>query len=386
MRVAIVHRDLHKVTRGGICTVYRNVAQRLHAMGHEVILITQKTDTPLDTMPGLRVIELPRTEDLAKHRRTVTAALLGVRPDVVESSTWEAELGDYVLRPVDWRARVLVRADLTAQTMGIPEFAQAEGALVEAADKVVAVGSWTAADVERAYGIRPLVVPNGVDRDLFNPGPANSPLSSGNIVDLDNRGQVVGFEGIVGQFLDTDVLWDRLSPAASGERPVRLVWVGKMTKMKGFDQLQDIVRALRGRAVFTILIGHGWVEYPVTISGEPHVQFLQDLDDGDVPRIYRSADYKLTTSRWEGFGLADAESLACGTPVLMPRELGTAEELLTDGVTGATWHDTEDLTSLLDSRPELRGALPPQFDWDVNAATTAKLYEELLTARSTGRR
>jgi hypothetical protein len=36
MRIALVHRDLHAVTRGGIGTLYRALAPRLRDAGHQM--------------------------------------------------------------------------------------------------------------------------------------------------------------------------------------------------------------------------------------------------------------------------------------------------------------------------------------------------------------
>jgi len=379
MRICIVHRDLHKVTRGGLCTVYRNLADQLVGRGHGVVLITQETPHPLAPVPGIEVVTLPRTEDLAAHRRSVADAVTRVAPDVVEASTWEAELLDYARRAPAERVPVLARADLSAHTMGARELAKAEQAFVDAADLVAAVSVWTAGDIEKAYGVRPYVLLNGVDRERFHPGQRNSVLRSGQVLRLDSRGETTQVADLAGSVADTDALWRRIAFESASERPpVRLLWVGKMTAMKGFDRLQEIVRALRGRAAFTILLGHGWVEYDVTIDGEPHVQFLRDLDEEDVPRLYRSADYILSTSRWEGFHLSTAEGLASGIPALLPREQGTAAELLTDGVTGALYGTPDDLRRLLDVASGLRGALPERFDWSVNAEETLRLYAGMV--------
>ncbi|MFJ9967321.1 hypothetical protein [Streptomyces avermitilis] len=72
------------------------------------------------------MIYLDRTEDLGFHRRTVDAVLTGIRPDIVESSTWAAETLVYAKRPRTQRAPVLIRADLSAKTMGIPALAADE--------------------------------------------------------------------------------------------------------------------------------------------------------------------------------------------------------------------------------------------------------------------
>jgi D-inositol-3-phosphate glycosyltransferase len=63
VRVALVHRDLHALTGGGICTLCRALAPRLRDAGHEVVLITQHTSNPL-VLNGIRVYTLPRTDDL----------------------------------------------------------------------------------------------------------------------------------------------------------------------------------------------------------------------------------------------------------------------------------------------------------------------------------
>ena len=55
-------------------------------------------------------------------------------------------------------------------------------------------------------------------------------------------------------------------------------------------------------------------------AGDP-ITVLQDLPESDLPGLCRAADYLLSRSRWEGFGLAIAEALAVGTPALLPAGL-----------------------------------------------------------------
>jgi nucleoside-diphosphate-sugar epimerase len=83
MRIVLAHRDLHAVTRGGIGTLYRALAPRLRAAGHEVILITQHSRRPLE-LDGIRVITLPRTGDLDRHRRAVSGTLESLAPDIAD--------------------------------------------------------------------------------------------------------------------------------------------------------------------------------------------------------------------------------------------------------------------------------------------------------------
>ena len=62
--------------------------------------------------------------------------------------TWEAELLTYAQQPR--RAPVLVRGDLSAATMGAHALAADEQRLCQAAEAVVAVGEFAAADLADA--------------------------------------------------------------------------------------------------------------------------------------------------------------------------------------------------------------------------------------------
>ena len=76
MHIALVHRDLHQVTRGGVCTVYRALARQLLDRGHRVTMITQETESPV-RLPGAVIKLLPRTEDLPRHRQMVSMCWQG---------------------------------------------------------------------------------------------------------------------------------------------------------------------------------------------------------------------------------------------------------------------------------------------------------------------
>jgi len=375
MRVCLVHRDIHQITRGGICTLYRALAKRLDARGHEVTVITQDTPDPVRN-PDAKLIVLRRTDDMTAHRRAVTAALTRIRPDVIDCSTWEAETLDYLRLPPQRRAPVVVRGDLSARTMGAPALAVAESDLVRRADRVLAVSAFASRDLAAAYGVpAPQVICNGVERDRFHPGPVLLPRS-GYQVTLDGGGQAIERNPLAGMFAG-DFQLPPWVPHPAG-RP-QLAWVGKITPMKGWDRLETLARQLRDVARITVLLGHSRAWCPVTTDGRKCPVILQDLDDADLPGFYRAADWLLCTSRWEGFGLAIAEALACGTPVLLPENLGTAPELLAAGG-GRTYTCSDHLTQILATRPRPTGRLPMAFDWDANAEATLAVYRDLISA------
>ncbi|MBV9026692.1 MAG: glycosyltransferase family 4 protein [Streptomycetaceae bacterium] len=377
MRIALVHRDLHHVTRGGICTLYRALADHLAAAGCRITLITQTSPHPIQPTRRIEVITVPRTDDLPVHRTAVARVLDALAPDVAECSTWEAELLTYASRPAAERAPVVVRGDLSAATMGAAELAADEAALCRAADAMLAVSRFAATDLAAAYRIpAPPVLPNGVDRRRFHPAQPHLP-SSGEHLRLGTDGQLLASQPLP-RLLATDAAWASYFTAdRKPGAPVRLVWVGKLTRMKGYDRLARFIPALRGRAQLLLVLGHGQIHYPVEPGAHDHVLTVRDLDEFDLPAVYRAADYLLSTSRWEGYGLAIAEALACGTPALLPADLAVADELLNPNVTGATWQADTDLLTLLDTRPRLTGALPATYDWTANARATLALYQDL---------
>ncbi|WP_431728487.1 glycosyltransferase family 4 protein [Verrucosispora sp. TAA-831] len=372
IHVALVHRDLHEVSRGGICTLYRSLARHLANLGASVTMITQESPHPLQGR-DVTVVSLPRTEDLVQHREAVADALDAVRPDVVDCSTWEAETLRYLAKPREDRAPVLVRGEFSAVRLDAGGLARDEHQLVQAADQVIAVSQYAAQDLTTEYGIPlPLAVANGVDRERFHPGRPTTP-ASGFHIDLGADGHVAGRRPIP-DLLAAGETVSPWSPDPAGR--LRLVWVGKITPMKGWDVLETATTRLRDIASVSVLLGHSPTFAPVT-SASSELTVLQDLDDTDLPGLYRAADWLLSTSRWEGFGLAIAEALACGTPVLLPEHLGTAPELLAASG-GYTYRDLDHLVDILTHAERLTGRLPDHFNWAVNAAESLRLYRALL--------
>lgn len=75
----------------------------------------------------------------------------------------------------------------------------------------------------------------------------------------------------------------------------------------------------------------GTKEYANAIGLHDSVQFLGYRKD--VPRFLSIADFFVSTSFIEGFGIAHAEALACGVPVLTTKTAGP-DEMIMEGVNG----------------------------------------------------
>lgn len=208
-------------------------------------------------------------------------------------------------------------AHLAKKTVGTPFTLVAHGidvhtglprrtlAALRAADRVVAVSSWTRERVLALGGIEPervKVLANTLDESRFTLG------------------------------AKPRTLLDRYS-IAPGERVVLTVARLKAEeRYKGYDRLVEalpLIQAACGK-VRLVIVGDGddasrvramarrvGVEDAVTLTGF--------LSDDELPDHYRLADVFAMPSTGEGFGIVYIEAMACGTPVLAGDRDGSAD-------------------------------------------------------------
>ena len=141
------------------------------------------------------------------------------------------------------------------------------------------------------------------------------------------------------------------------DEQVLLAFVGRLNEQKGVDTLLSAVGNLgaRGKPVNLVIAGDGpqrhlVEEFIVRGEGGSRARFLGVVQD--VPAILSAADVLVMPSRWEGFGLAAAEAMAVGRPVIAGDVPGLREVVL------------HEQTGLL---------IPPQ-----NSASLASAIERLL--------
>jgi glycosyltransferase involved in cell wall biosynthesis len=156
-----------------------------------------------------------------------------------------------------------------------------DGWSIRDADAVVCVSRYTQRQVEQTYGRRDtILIFDGMDDDVFVPPPG---------------------------MLRRD---DGLPPRP--ER-IRLLFIGNRTRRKGFDLLPKIMDRLPADYV---LYYNGGFQDTGALPQHPRMVNIGRPDREQLVAAYQSCDIMLFPSRLEGFGIAPAEALLCGRPVV----------------------------------------------------------------------
>jgi len=101
-----------------------------------------------------------------------------------------------------------------------------------------------------------------------------------------------------------------------------LLFPSKGHRRKGLEELLAAFALLNTKKFELLVAGEkmrGFVDIP------PHVRYVGYVEN--LSALYSIVDYTVLPSRYEPFGLAVVESLHCGTPVLVTRQVGAAELL-----------------------------------------------------------
>lgn len=132
-------------------------------------------------------------------------------------------------------------------------------------------------------------------------------------------------------------------PPGFDERPVDIVFSGRLHPVKQPDFVLDVARGVArrlGRGVHVEILGSGPMREALETRAETlradgvQVRFAGFLSQDALPAAYRRARVMLFPTRWDPWGVVANEALAAGTPVIASPAAGASGEIVLDGRTG----------------------------------------------------
>lgn len=375
MRVAIVTHLLKQEDGQG--RVNLELAQELLSRGHSLVLLASAVDPRLTERSAVRWIRIPPSrlptyllrEQVFALRSSVALARVRRSVDAVVVNgftTWlpsDVNLVHFVhaawLRSPHHPARTGRGVAAAYRWLYTAANARFEKVGFRRSGAVVAVS-----DVVRRQLIecgvpasRISVVPNGVDLDLFAPGPG-----SRGAFGLPEEGFVAMFAGDL------------------------------RTSRKNLDTVLRALVATPGvrLAVAGDTRGSPYPEMARALKIADRVHFLGLI--ADIAALMRAADAFIFPSRFEPFGLVLLEASACGLPVIAARTAGACDMLVGDGMVALD--DPDDVAGLADalrtlsSDTELRGrmgrsarAAAERLSWKAATLQHARIIEHVAVQR-----
>ena len=145
----------------------------------------------------------------------------------------------------------------------------------------------------------------------------------------------IGNAHVIHNWLDTEKFKPSSASGNERSRPFKLLFVGNLSRRKGADLLGPIMEKLGEpfQLNYTAgLRGSKRYHYP------PNMIPLGSLSEEKLIKAYQNCDALLFPSRFEGFGYAALEAMACGKPVIASNS-SSLPEVVENGVTGVLCAD-----------------------------------------------
>lgn len=305
MKILHVYKDYHPV-RGGIENHIKTLAEAQAAAGHQVtVLVTNPgSEKPDVLLHGVRVVRAARLATVASTPLSLAfpRLLRELEADVVHLQ-FPYPLGEVSQWLVGGKRPFIIsyQSDVVKQQTILRLYEPLLRRVLRQASRILASSPnyITSSPYLSPLADRCTVVPLGID-----PAP----------------------------FLHAEPL-----PLPSSDLPT-LLFVGRHRYYKGVDTL---IRAMPDVAARLLVAGDGpmrptWEALAVELSVTDRVQFLGDISDADLPRLYAAADVFVLPSnvRAEAYGLVLLEAMAAGLPCITT-EVGTGTSFVVQhGITG----------------------------------------------------
>ena len=185
--------------------------------------------------------------------------------------------------------------------------------------------------------------------------------------------------------------------------PLRVLYLSRIHEKKGLPLLLDAVaRLLRAHpgAVEVVIAGRGAPEYERAMHAmcdelgiASAVRFVGHVDGAAKARTFDDADVFVLPSHTENFGIAVAEAMAAGLPVVVSDQVGLAESVQAADAGIVVPRDAAAIAGALErlmhdgaARERLgrnaRALIAERFSWARTSEGLLALYRELATTRA----
>ena len=171
----------------------------------------------------------------------------------------------------------------------------------------------------------------------------------------------------------------------------KVLFSGNLTRRKGVDLLPLIADKLNANIKILYTTG---LRTKKTLPAHPNLKNIGAISYSYMPKVYQDADILLFPTVREGFGLAAAEAMACGLPVVASN-CSAIPELIDNGKGGflcpvGDVNAFAEKINLLAGSPKIRREMGEYNRWKVEKYFTVrqmvKKYEELFEEVSPWRR
>lgn len=180
----------------------------------------------------------------------------------------------------------------------------------------------------------------------------------------------------------------------------KILFLGRISKIKGLDILlpaiAEVVKKIPN--IILLIIGPDYENYKnylltviKNLKIENNVKFLGKLDRDKVNNAYVDSDLFVLSSYSENFGLTIIESMACGCPVVISRNVNIHEEISINNLGYVIdCKPFEIAESVIDyynksdkyknnHKERIRSYALSNYDWDQCITTFIEAYKELLS-------